>query len=72
MVLRGYPRHRDVLVTYTGHHIRQIQKALGQRDLKLTEVVSGITGLTGMGMRPRAPAPPAYAAALSLPVAPAS
>src|SRR5262249_51629961 len=49
-VLRGYLRQRDMLVTYGGQHIQHMQKALEQMNVKLTEVVSDITGVTGMGI----------------------
>jgi transposase len=50
VVLRGYLRQRDMLVTYGGQHIQHMQKALEQMNVKLTEVVSDITGVTGMGI----------------------
>jgi transposase len=46
-VLRSYMRHRATLVSYAGQHVQHIQKALEQMNLKLTEVVSDIMGLTG-------------------------
>ena len=48
VVLRAYLRQRDMLVTYAGQHIQHMQKALEQLNVKLTEVVSDITGVTGM------------------------
>jgi transposase len=50
VVLRAYLRQRDMLVTYAGQHIQHMQKALEQMNVKLTEVVSDITGVTGMGI----------------------
>jgi transposase len=50
VVLRAYMRHRDMLVTYGGQHIQHMQKAMEQMNIKLTEVVSDITGVTGMGI----------------------
>src|SRR5262245_45145154 len=50
VVLRAYLRQRDMLVTYAGQHIQHMQKALEQMNVKLTEVVSAITGVTGMGI----------------------
>jgi transposase len=50
VVLRAYLRQRDMLVTYAGQHIQHMQKALEQLNVKLTEVVSDITGVTGMGI----------------------
>jgi transposase len=50
VVLRAYMRQRDMLVTYAGQHIQHMQKALEQMNVKLAEVVSDITGVTGMGI----------------------
>jgi transposase len=50
VVLRAYLRQRDMLVSYAGQHIQHMQKALEQMNVKLTEVVSDITGVTGMGI----------------------
>jgi hypothetical protein len=49
-VLRGYLRHRQMLLTYAAHHIQHMHKALEQMNLKLTQVVSEITGVTGMAI----------------------
>jgi transposase len=49
-VLRSYLRHRQMLLTYAAHHIQHMQKALQQMNLKLTQVVSDITGVTGMAI----------------------
>jgi transposase len=46
-VLRNYLRQRGNLVRYAGQHIQHMQKALQQMNLKLTLVVSDVTGLTG-------------------------
>ncbi len=46
-VLRCYMRQRSTLVAYAGQHIQHMQKALEQMNLKLTEVVSDIVGVTG-------------------------
>jgi len=48
VVLRGYLRQRQTLVRYAGQHVQHMQKALEQMNLKLTEVVSDITGKTGL------------------------
>lgn len=48
--LRSYMRQREMLVTYAGQHIQHMQKALEQMNLKLAEVVSDITGVTGMAI----------------------
>jgi transposase len=50
VVLRAYLRQRDMLVTYAGQHIQHMQKALEQLNVKLTEVVSDITGVTGLSI----------------------
>lgn len=49
-ILRSYLRQRSMLVSYASHHIQHMQKALEQMNLKLSHVVSDITGLTGMGV----------------------
>src|SRR5262249_3524517 len=49
-VLRSYLRHRQMLLTYAAHHIQHMHKALEQMNLKLTQVVSDITGVTGMAI----------------------
>jgi transposase len=45
--LRGYHRQRQMLVRCAAGHTLHMQKALGQMNVKLTEVVSDITGATG-------------------------
>lgn len=47
-VLRGYMRHREMLVQTSSMHIQHMQKALQQMNVLLHNVVSDITGLTGM------------------------
>src|SRR5215475_9901183 len=49
-VLRSYLRQRAMLVRYASDHIRHMQKALEQMNVKLTQVVTDITGVTGMGI----------------------
>src|SRR3954468_2677121 len=46
-VLRSYLRQRGTLLCYAGQHTQQMQKALEQINLKLTSVLSDITGSTG-------------------------
>jgi transposase len=46
--LRSLVRHRDMLLRYRAAHIQHIQKALELMNLKLTNVLSDITGVTGM------------------------
>jgi transposase len=47
-VLRSYLRQRSMLVAMAARAVQHMQKALEQMNLKLTEVVSDITGKTGM------------------------
>ena len=49
-VLRGYLRQRAMLVRYAADHIQHMQKALEQMNVKLPEVVTDITGVTGMAI----------------------
>lgn len=46
--LRAYLRQRAMLVDYAGTHIQHMQKALRQMNLLLENVVTDITGKTGM------------------------
>jgi transposase len=48
VVWRSYQRQREMLIRYAGQHVQHMQKALEEMNVKLTEVVSDITGLTGM------------------------
>jgi transposase len=45
--LRAYLRQRANLVRSASRHVQHMQKALEQMNLKLTEVLSDITGVTG-------------------------
>jgi len=45
--LRAYLRQRANLIRSASRHVQHVQKALEQMNLKLTEVLSDITGLTG-------------------------
>jgi transposase len=47
IALRGFWRQRQMLVRYASHHVQHMQKALEQMNLKLTEVVSSVVGVTG-------------------------
>ena len=47
-VLRSSLRQRSMLVAMASRAVQHMQKALEQMNLKLTEVVSDITGKTGM------------------------
>jgi transposase len=46
--LRSYLRQRSLLIEMASRAVQHMQKALEQMNLKLTEVVSDITGQTGM------------------------
>jgi transposase len=46
--LRDYVRQRANLVRLSGQHIRRLQKALGLMNLKLTQVLGDVTGVTGL------------------------
>jgi len=46
--LRSLVRHREMLIHYRASHIRHMQKALQLMNVQLTNVLSDITGVTGM------------------------
>jgi transposase len=48
VALRGYVRQRKMLVQYAAAHVQHIQKALVQMNVLLQNVVSDVTGTTGM------------------------
>ena len=48
--LRSYLRQRAMLVEYASHHIQHMQKALTQMNVRLQQVISNITGKTGMAI----------------------
>jgi len=50
VVLRGFVRQRQNLISYASQHIQHMQKALVEMNLKLTLVVSDIVGKTGMAI----------------------
>jgi hypothetical protein len=50
VVLRGYLRPWQSLLQYAGQHVQHMQKALEQRNVKLAEVVSDVTGATGLAI----------------------
>jgi transposase len=49
-VWRSYQRHRQALVADASRCILRMQKALEQMNVKLTEVIADITGVTGMSI----------------------
>lgn len=48
--LRAYLRHRDNLIKLCAVHIQHMQKALTQMNLQIHNVISDITGKTGMAI----------------------
>lgn len=48
--LRAYLRQRDMLIKNTSTHILHMQKALTQMNLQLHNVISDITGTTGLAI----------------------
>jgi transposase len=48
LALRAYWRQRQMQVRYAASHAQHMQKAMEQMNVKLTQVVSDITGVTGM------------------------
>ncbi len=48
--LRTYLRQREMLIRYGSDHIQHMQKALQQMNIKLSTVLSDITGTTGMAI----------------------
>jgi transposase len=50
LALRSYWRRRMALVRDAAGHVQHMQKALEQMNVKLTEVVSSIVGVTGMAI----------------------
>jgi len=46
--LRAYMRQRESLIQYASSHIQHMQKALVQMNVQLSNVVSDITGVTGL------------------------
>ena len=49
-VLRAYLRQRAMLLEHRASHIQQLQKALPQMKVQLTQVLSDITGTTGLAI----------------------
>jgi transposase len=45
---RGFQRQREMLIRYAAQHVQHLQKILEEMNVKLTEVVSDIVGLTGL------------------------
>jgi transposase len=45
---RGFQRQREMLIRYAAQHVQHLQKVLEEMNVKLTEVVSDVVGVTGM------------------------
>jgi transposase len=50
VAIRSLVRHREMLVKYRSAHIQHMQKALTLMNLRLTNVLSDITGVTGLNI----------------------
>ena len=50
VALRAYLRHRTALIEYRAAHIQHMQKALQQMNVQLTQVLTDITGVTGLAI----------------------
>ena len=50
VVLRSYMRHRDGLIEHRAVHVNHMQKAMTQMNVRLNEVLTDITGTTGMAI----------------------
>jgi transposase len=48
--LRAYWRHRATLLDYRAAHIQHMQKALQQMNVQLPQVLTDITGMTGLAI----------------------
>ncbi|HEX2279536.1 MAG TPA: IS110 family transposase, partial [Candidatus Tectomicrobia bacterium] len=48
--LRAYVRHRAMLLEYRAAHIQPMQKALQQMHVRLSQVLTDITGTTGLAI----------------------
>jgi transposase len=48
--VRAYWRHRAALLEYRAAHMQPMQKALHQMNVQLTQVLTDITGATGLAM----------------------
>jgi len=50
VTLRAYVRQRGTLVRYCSSHLQHMQKALGQMNILLPQVVSSLVGQTGLNI----------------------
>jgi transposase len=49
-VLRSYMRQRERLIRSASRHVQQMQKALTEMNIKLHQVISDLTGVTGLAI----------------------
>ena len=49
-ILRSYMRQRERLIRSASRHVQQMQKALTEMNLKLHQVISDLTGVTGLAI----------------------
>lgn len=49
-VLRSYMRQREMLIRSASRHVQQMQKALTEMNIKLHQVISDLTGVTGLAI----------------------
>lgn len=49
-VLRSYMRQRERLIRSASRHVQQMQKALTEMNIKLAQVISELTGVTGLAI----------------------
>lgn len=52
VILRRYLRHRETLVQEAGSCMQRIQKALTEMNLQLANVISDLSGMTGLRILP--------------------
>jgi transposase len=48
--VRAYLRHRAMLLEYRAAHIQHMQKALHQMHVQLSQVLTDVTGVTGLAI----------------------
>ena len=50
LVMRSYLRHREALIEHRAVHVNHMQKAMTQMNVRLSVVLSDVTGVTGMAI----------------------
>jgi transposase len=50
IAMRSYLRHREALIEHRAVHVNHCQKSLTQMNVRLTEVVSDVTGVSGLNI----------------------